>query len=137
MAFALIIVGFVLLASAVKNSQGDLYKLFSGDFTGPSNFIYWMISILIIGAIGYIPKLKPLSTAFLGLVVLVLFLTKGNPSGIGGGFFAQFTKQVASTQTPQPPASATNSVYAGNDLTANIPAIPPVPDFSTLFGGTQ
>lgn len=115
MAFALLIVGFVLLASAVKNTQGDLYTLISGDFTGSSNFIYWVISILLIGAIGYIPKLKGLSDAFLGLVILVLFLSRGDPTKATGGFFQKFTQQIASTQaTTAAPAS----------MTAGIPAIP-------------
>lgn len=99
MPFALLIVGAVLLASAVKNTQGELFDLVSKDFTGENNFFFWMVSILAIGAVGYIPKLKGLSTAFVTLVVIVLVLTKGNPKLAGGGFFEQFTKQLGSTTT--------------------------------------
>jgi hypothetical protein len=97
MAFALLIIGVVLLTAGVRDSQSDLYKLVHGDFTGDVNFFYWFISILLIGAIGYIPKLRPISTAFLVLLVLVLFLSKGSAGG--GNFFQTFTTALGTTQT--------------------------------------
>ena len=93
MPFALAIIGIVLLVAGVRNKQDDLFSLLKGDFTGPNNFIFWMLSILAIGALGYIPKLKPLSTAFLALVIVVLFLRKGT------GFFAQATQVLQGTTT--------------------------------------
>jgi hypothetical protein len=117
MPFVLLIIGSVLLISSVRNTYGmttpsggqGLGALLQGDFTGQANFIYWIISLLIIGAVGYIPKLRPISIAFLTLVILALFLTKGNPKAPGGGFFQQFTAQVGST-TSQKQVNATNSV---------------------------
>jgi len=100
MPFALLIIGIVLLTSAVRDSQNDLFGLVKGDFTGQGNFVFWVVSLLIIGAIGYIPKLKPISDGFLILVLIVLFLTKGNPSGVGGGFFTKFISGIQSTTTP-------------------------------------
>lgn len=98
MPFALLIIGIVLLVAGVRGTQSTLFSLVQGDFTGDSNFFFWFVSIILIGAIGYIPKLKPVSTAFLVLVVMVLFLTKGKPGASGGGFFAQFTSALQSTQ---------------------------------------
>ncbi len=100
MAFALLIIGAVLLISAVKGTTdgpNGLYALIVNDFTGQGNFVYWIAAMLIIGALGYIPKLKPASVALLGLVILVLFLKKGDPTGLGGGFFAQLTTGLATT----------------------------------------
>jgi hypothetical protein len=97
MPFVLLIVGLTLLVASVRNTQGDLFDLVQKDFTGQNNFIFWLVSILVIGAVGYIPRLKPLSTAFLTLVVIVLFLSKGNPKLKGGGFFAQATAGLGST----------------------------------------
>ena len=116
MPFALLIVGIALLASSVRNTQDKLYTLVKGDFSGPNNFIFWTVSILAIGAVGYIPRLKPLSTAFLALVVIVLFLTKGNPKLKGGGFFQQISEQLGST----------TKVKVGNDATV-LPPIEKVP----------
>src|ERR1035437_10097218 len=89
MPFVLIIAGTILLISATRNTQATLYTLLAGDFTGSNNFIYWFLSILVIGAIGYIPKMKPLSEGFLVLVILQLFIHKDT------GFFDQFNKQIA------------------------------------------
>ncbi len=101
MPFVLIIIGIVLLTVAVRNTQDDLFHLLQGDFTGDNNYIYWVLAILVIGAVGYIPRLKPISTAFLILVVLVLFLKKGT------GFFDSFNAQLkaGTSGTAATPAS--------------------------------
>jgi hypothetical protein len=87
MPFALLIIGVVLLVSGVRNTQGDLFTLISQDFQGKGNFTYWMVSILIIGALGYFKPLSSISRWFLALVVVVLFLSHQ-------GFFEQFNQQV-------------------------------------------
>lgn len=115
MPFVLLIAGTVLLVAAVRNTQDNLFSLIKGDFTGPNNFIFWFIAILAIGAVGYIPKAKPISTAFLVLVVLVLVLTRGNPNNAGGGFFAQFSSQIQPAQV---------KVTPGGTVGPDIPKIP-------------
>jgi hypothetical protein len=99
MPFALLLIGLVLLIAGVKNTQDTLFSTVKGDFTGQDNFIYWFVAIIIIGSLGYIPKLKPISTAFLALVIVVLFLKKGSTTGLGGGFFSQFTSALGSTDS--------------------------------------
>jgi hypothetical protein len=47
----------------------------------------------VIGAVGYVPKLKPLSDGFLVLIILVLFLKKDS------GIFDKFNEQLATTKT--------------------------------------
>lgn len=89
MPFALLIVGIVMITSAVRNTTDELTTAIKGDFTGKDNFLYWMVSILIIGAIGYIPTLRHLSRVFLVLVIVVLFLSNG-------GFFTKFNQQLFS-----------------------------------------
>jgi hypothetical protein len=100
MPFVLIIAGTVLVISAVKNTQQILFYLLARDFTGPNNFIYWFLSILAIGAIGYIPRAKPISDGFLILVILTLFLKENT------GFIAMFQQQIGRTQTSSPQVSA-------------------------------
>jgi NADH:ubiquinone oxidoreductase subunit 6 (subunit J) len=98
MAIVLLIIGAVMVTAAVRNtvttsgSQEGLTDLLEGDFAGQNNFIFWVVSILIIGGAGYIPGLKNLSNAFLVLVIVVLFLSKG-------GFFQQFENALNTTQT--------------------------------------
>jgi len=113
MPFALLIIGIVLLIAAVRGTHSDLFALVKGDFIGPNNFIFWTVSILIIGSVGYIPKLKPLSVAFLVVVILVLILTKGNPTQATGGFFEKFTSAIsgvgAAATTSKPAATASQA----------------------------
>lgn len=90
MPFALLIIGITLLVSGVRGTQTQLYTLVKGDFTGTPNYGYWVLAILIIGSIGYVPQLRSLSRAFLALVIVVLLLSKG-------GFFLQFQKQIYGT----------------------------------------
>lgn len=111
MPFALLIVGaFLLIAAARGTTDGPdgLFMLIAGEFTGPASFAYWMVAILLIGALGYFPKAKPVSVAMLGLIIVVLFLSKGDPSKAGGGFFEKFTAGLATTTTAKPTAAANN-----------------------------
>jgi hypothetical protein len=120
MPFALLMIGIVLVIAGIRNTQDDLFALVKGDFTGQANFIYWVISILIIGAVGYVPKLKPVSTGFLVLVILVLFLKRGDPKGVGGGFFEKFTAALNITQQPASLAGVVPGIARGTG--ANGPA---------------
>jgi hypothetical protein len=93
--------GLVLLITGVKGDPAKLWELIQGEFSGPcnqqqcSNFAYWMLSILVLGALGYIDSLTKLSRLFVVLVVLVLLLDNR-------GFFAQLQGFVNSSQNPKP-----------------------------------
>jgi len=129
MVFVVIITGIVLLVAAIRNSQDTLFTLVKGDFTGPNNFIYWLVAIIVIGAIGYIPKAKTFSVAFLTLVILVLLLARGNPTkNPGGGFFQQFMQALASTTKPTPATTGTN---AGGSTNQGTPF--GLPNLSTIL----
>jgi hypothetical protein len=142
MPFALLIIGAVLLVSAARgtvasgpNGGPGLFTLVESDFTGQNNFIFWFVSILLIGAVGYVPKLKPLSIGFLTLVIMVLFLKKGNPSGAGGGFFAQVLQGVGSTQSASPSVNQAASAIAGQPLQPSLStALSAAPGLSGLLG---
>jgi hypothetical protein len=136
MPFVLVIIGTVLLVASVKNTYGlttpagtpGLGALLINDFTGANNFVFWFAAILIIGAIGYIDKLKPISNAFLFLVIIVLFLKQGNPSGIGGGFFSQFTSALQSTTQVTPGTTAAQAAASPTGGLAGIlNTIPTIP----------
>lgn len=87
--------GLVLILTGVKGDPGQLWELVAGDFSGPNNYVYWMVSILVLGALGYVDQLKQLSKVFIALVVLVLLLHNH-------GFFAQLQSFINSTQSQQP-----------------------------------
>lgn len=101
MGLALLFAGAVLLIAAVRNRQSDLFALVQGDLTGPVNFFQWLLAIVVIGAIGYAPKLKPISNALLALVLVAIFLRKGT------GFFSQLA--TVTTTAANPAATSTTS----------------------------
>lgn len=90
MPFALIIAGLVLLVAGVRGTYPQLLATVKGDFTGPNNFIYWTIAILVVGCAGYIPAIRPLSRSFLVLIIIGLILSNR-------GFFNKFQSAISTT----------------------------------------
>lgn len=112
MPLALILLGVLFLTAAVRGNKCNgqqcsdlLFSTLKDDFTGPDNFIYWGIALFIIGAAGYYKPLKPLSNAFLGLVIIVLFLSNR-------GFFVKFMDQIRTTTVSQSGVNANQSIEA-------------------------
>lgn len=87
MPFVLIAIGALILVTVIRGTQGQLASLLKGDFTGSNSFWRWIIAIGIIGAVGYLPKLKPVSDGFLVLVLLVLFISNRGIFGSGSQSF--------------------------------------------------
>lgn len=99
MPLALLFFGVVFLTAAVRGNKCNgeqcadlLFRTLKDDFTGPNNFFIWAIAFFIIGAVGYYKPLKPLSNAFLGLVIVALFFANR-------GFFTKFMDQVKGTES--------------------------------------
>lgn len=94
MPFAFLIVGTVMVISGVRGTSQDLLNLVKGDLLGTNSYLYWLIAILLVGSVGYVPSLKSFSRAFLALILIVLVIKVGNPSSGNGGFFQQFTSAL-------------------------------------------
>ncbi|MDE2019753.1 MAG: hypothetical protein KGJ13_05415 [Patescibacteria group bacterium] len=114
MPYALILAGAILVVSGVRNTQGQLWSLVQNDFTGNNGFIVWVAAIAIVGGMGYIPKLRPLSIAFMTLLLIVLvisnqgvfaqlqqFVQSGAGSGTAGVPLQPLTVSPALSTTPQ------------------------------------
>jgi uncharacterized membrane protein HdeD (DUF308 family) len=95
MPFVLALFGAVLLVVGFRGTHREFFELLKNDFTGPHSFQNWVLSILVVGAVGYIPRLKPISDAFLLLILIVLFLSNQ-------GFFSQFQAQIAQPAQSRP-----------------------------------
>jgi hypothetical protein len=121
MPLALLLLGALFLTAAVRGQKCGgkqcadvLFETIKDDFTGPNNFIYWGLALFLIGALGYFKPMKPLSNAFLGLVILVLFISNR-------GFFSKFMEQIGSTQSAQTNNVNLNSVpNSGSSIIAKI-----------------
>lgn len=123
MAFALLFLGIMMIVSAIRNTHCALVTLMANDFSGQGNFMYWVVALILIGAVGYVEKLKPLSDGLLVLVLLALVLSRGNPKfNSGGGFFKQFTSALGTTTKPNPVVGASASYFTpGGVGTFNVP----------------
>lgn len=75
MPFFLVFVGVLLVAAAVNNRHRELGDLWVSEFTGQGSFVNVVIVFFLLGALGAISGLRPLAVAFMGLVLLVMFLT--------------------------------------------------------------
>jgi len=71
MALFALIIGVILIVAAMRNSQGALFTAIGSD--APA-FITWGTAIMALGAIGFIPGLKPVSRWLLALVIVVLVI---------------------------------------------------------------
>ena len=84
----------ILFAAAIRGTQPLLFEALKSDFTGQDNFLTWSVAILILGVAGNIKVIRPVTNAFLVLVLIVLLLKNGNPDKGGGGFFSLFGPEL-------------------------------------------
>lgn len=71
MVLFLVIVAIVLIVTALRDTQGDLFAALREDV---SAFGTWGAALIGLGLLGFIPGIKPVSRALLGLVIIVLFV---------------------------------------------------------------
>ena len=88
MPLILLCFGALFLASAINGSSSALTTQLKKDFTGRGSFLYWLAAIGILGAIGYVPGGQRFSRAFLGLLLLSMFLANS-------GVFVQLQNAIA------------------------------------------
>jgi hypothetical protein len=114
MPIAFIAIGALFLIAAVRGTitdypstsggtatQPGLLTLLKADFVSTSasgNFLIWLVTLWIIGALGYIPGFRPIANALLFLVLLVLFLSNSKNSGTGG-IFAEFNAALTTSSS--------------------------------------
>lgn len=106
-----------MVVTAAKGTHVALGNQLVKDFTGAGNFIYWIIALIIIGAISKTPQGEKIAKPFLVLVLTVMVIANK-------GFFAQFMNAVRSgpqasqreTLTATPNATTTTGNTANTDL---------------------
>lgn len=131
MPFALAIIGLALIVTAVRGTTSTLFSLVKSDLTGSGNYIWWIVSILVIGAFGYIKRIQPVVNMFIVLVLVVMFIGAGKK-----GFFAQFTAAIKSHPSncggPQ-----TTGVSASDITTAPVGSTLPNGNVVVAQGGSM
>lgn len=116
MPLVLVLVGIALLVAAVRGTlqtpqHNGLLDLIAHDFTDPQgSFLPWLLAVGLVGAVGYVKPLRPISNAFL-VLLLIVFLLAANKGG--RDFFTSLTNQVLNR-------SAAGPTLGGSGLGSNL-----------------
>jgi hypothetical protein len=98
MAAVLIIVGALMAIVGVRGTYGDFGKLLVTEFQGAKSFLWFAVAVGVLAALGNVKELKPVTNAFLLLVLVVLILSQ--QQGTAGGFFASLMAQLQASTVP-------------------------------------
>lgn len=93
MPFALLLFAALFITAGIKGCEDDLYSALKSDFTGDKNFFLWTVAVIFIVAIGNVKTLRPVSNAFLGLIIVVVLIQNGT------ALFANFLPQLKAGTT--------------------------------------
>jgi hypothetical protein len=99
MPFFLIAVGLVMIAAAINDKQVELGELWKEQFTGPQSFLSIALVFFLLGALGAVTNLRPLAVAFMGLILLVMFLSNAGTSE-SINFISRLRAQMLGGSTP-------------------------------------
>jgi hypothetical protein len=94
MPFVLLFVGILFFVVAIQGTQGTLFSLMKSEFVGSNSFVVWAAALVILGLLGYIKPIRPITHAFLLLVLIVMVLAGGSK------FFTNFNSGIRSPAAP-------------------------------------
>lgn len=119
-----------MIVSGVRDTHMQFGAQLKSDLTGPNNFLSYALAIFIVGALGYIDKLRGVSSAFMALIIISMLLSNR-------GVFQKFQEALAQgpeTPTPSATASATTSdkVLGAGKLGLNL--LNPFPALGKIAG---
>ena len=114
MPFVLLALGILFFIVSLQGTQGSLFDLLKSEFVGTNSFVVWAAAFVIIGLLGYIKPIRPITHAFLVLMLLVLVLTNGK------GFFSQFNSALRSPTAPTASTGGTTPTATPSIASANM-----------------
>jgi hypothetical protein len=124
MPLGFLILGAIVLVTALRNTHKQLGTMLAADFSGTGSLIYWIAALAIVGGLGYVPSFQAPSRALIVLLIVVLILSNQ-------GFFTQFSAALSTAQPLAPTAtggvvlaSATQSIIPGTPGAGGIDAPP-------------
>ncbi len=133
------LIGLVLIITGARDTYAAFGNQLRADFTGPGNFTFWIASIALVGALGYVPQLRTFSHYFMALILLALLLSHQ-------GFFSKLSAALATGPvTPSPPTNGTATgptlptpLGTGNSLSSGANAVESIAgggeQKTTIFG---
>jgi hypothetical protein len=77
MPYVFLVIGLALAITAIEGTYKAFGLQLKQDFTDKHGFQYWALAICLVGALGYIQSMRPISNKLLWLVLVALFLANG------------------------------------------------------------
>jgi hypothetical protein len=116
-------IGVILVVVAIKGNGGSLFSALGQDVPA---FVVWGSAVVALGAIGFVPGLKPISRGLLALLIIVIILRDYQSiiAGLKGGIAGQTaapatTSLVAAASTPvAAPTVSTQTTQASLNTSA-------------------
>ncbi len=96
MPFALTFAGLLLIILGFQNTYKEFGQQVQSDFSGEGNFLYWMISLMVVGSLGYIKGWETFSRLFMGLIIVAIVLSEKSGTAQGINFFSNLLSGIAS-----------------------------------------
>lgn len=113
-----LLIGAILIVAAIRGTQGMLFSALATDVPG---YVVWAAAITALGAIGWIPGLKPISRGLLALVIIVIVL-RDYQTILTGLQAAIAPNATASTSASTAPATSASTPVASATTSANLNA---------------
>lgn len=107
MPFVIIALGIILLVAGIRSTEKDLFQLVKDDVLGSGGLIYWIVAIGLVGSLGYVKQLRPISIGVMSLILLVLVLKTG------GGFSKLQSTLTATQASVESSGSSSGGLFGG------------------------
>lgn len=117
--FALLI-GVVLIVAAIRNSHSTLFTAIATDVP---QFVVWGAAIVAVGAVGFIPGMKPVSRGLLALILVVLILQN----------YKSMIKGFENAWQHPPEANPTGAVVDNSKAGPGIAGSPSIGDLFRIY----
>lgn len=119
MILVVLLIGAILLVAALRNTYGALFTDLKQDVPG---FVVWAAAVVALGAIGFIPGLKPISRGLMALVLVVIVMQ--NYTKILAGFqsVSKTDNTSSNTAAPNAPPAAGSTVPDYGALDSSEPS---------------
>jgi hypothetical protein len=124
MPFFFVTVGILLIITGAKDTYVALGKQVASDFTGDRNFFVWIMALGSIGAVGYVPKLRGFSHAFMALVLVAMVLTNSRRADI----LTLISEGLNNPETPPRPSTGAASSATGTTPRTELATQPRAPE---------
>jgi hypothetical protein len=120
MPFALVVIGLIMIITGAQNTHKAFGAQVVKDFqNGPNcnpmqgqfqncGFIWWVSSLVAIGALGYIKPLEAFSRWFMALIIISIILANQ-------GFFGKLQQGISAQPTTPQRDTSVNSMYSGGE----------------------